>query len=696
MLVIAVLAMAVTNCCFAAENNYDVVVVGAGTGGFAASLQAARLGAKVALLEETDWIGGQMTAAAVSTMDEGERLKGPQGIYDEFRDKIGNYYARRGKSVGTCYYHNTSHCYEPSVAQKILYEMIDETNRGPRGKVLDVFLRQRVVKVLWAGNKVTGAVTQDGTEFHSKVLIDATEFGDVSPLTPAAYRSGNNLSSAAQHPACIQSITYVGIIKKYPAGVPKNLSMREPPPGYDDAFVRAAKLRMQTDGNAASMTLPVSFTAFKIYRGLPDSSNPEDYAASDGADITRTGLDWFNDYAVTTDILDRQKRKEIVCAAKLKTLDYLYFLQHELHESLWSVADDEGFDTAYNREENSCPNILDEFKAIERNMPLIPYARESRRVVGLYTLTSVDMRREGYPPSAVKQFSSAIGLGDYGNDMHGCDRDADMESEFEHAGDRTGDRGLSTGAFQVPIEALIPEVVDGLLVAEKNLSQSRLASGATRLQPITMVIGQASGALAALAATRGLQPRQVPVEEVQAALLGANSSLSPQAFADTPMGTELWRAAQFTAVHGWLTPRDTERFGYGDILSRGEMAEALAMAFSLESSFHEWRENAAQQQRYKDVPLYSRFAGAVEKLVAARVIGDCAGQAGFFCPANPATEAEMVRGIRVLAGPGAVPTAAEAVLAKHDRLIPLSKGVAAEILYSYGANRPSETAKEKQ
>jgi NADPH-dependent 2,4-dienoyl-CoA reductase/sulfur reductase-like enzyme len=68
----------------AADKSYDVVVVGAGTGGVAASIQAARQGVHVALLEETDWIGGQMSAAAVSTMDELGKLGGPQGIYSEF------------------------------------------------------------------------------------------------------------------------------------------------------------------------------------------------------------------------------------------------------------------------------------------------------------------------------------------------------------------------------------------------------------------------------------------------------------------------------------------------------------------------------------------------------------------------------------------------------------------------------------
>ena len=43
----------------------DVVIVGGGLGGVAATLAAARLGRRVVLVEEIDWIGGQLTAQAV-------------------------------------------------------------------------------------------------------------------------------------------------------------------------------------------------------------------------------------------------------------------------------------------------------------------------------------------------------------------------------------------------------------------------------------------------------------------------------------------------------------------------------------------------------------------------------------------------------------------------------------------------------
>ena len=44
----------------------DVLVVGGGTGGTAAAIQAARMGAEVLLVSEWSWLGGMLTAAGAA------------------------------------------------------------------------------------------------------------------------------------------------------------------------------------------------------------------------------------------------------------------------------------------------------------------------------------------------------------------------------------------------------------------------------------------------------------------------------------------------------------------------------------------------------------------------------------------------------------------------------------------------------
>ena len=63
-----------------------------------------------------------------------------------------------------------------------------------------------------------GVTTKKGSTFSSKILIDATEYGDIIPMTGARYRVGNSVVGNINPNSCIQDITYTAIIKKYPGG----------------------------------------------------------------------------------------------------------------------------------------------------------------------------------------------------------------------------------------------------------------------------------------------------------------------------------------------------------------------------------------------------------------------------------------------------------------------------------------------
>jgi hypothetical protein len=512
--------------------TYDVVIAGAGTSGVAAAIQAKRMGGKVALLEETDWVGGQMTAAGVTSIDEAGTIP-ENGIYKEFMNRVRANYG--SKSIATCFWSDRRKCFEPHIGQQILLQMIAEQSGA--GKI-DLLLRKRVVSVQKNGNTVTGVVDQNGTTYTAKVVVDATEYGDLLPLAGARYRVGNSTSDSVNQNACIQDITYTAVIKKYPNGVPQELVMKNPPPGYNETLKQQFARIISKDGKPNfGAGYPYNWDAHNAYRGMPDSSNPQSYTATvqDSPQISKTGVNWMNDYPATyaynapdgfqnpfmpVSFLENSSyRKQAICNAKLKTLQILYYAQTELGQTQWAVANDEGYDTAYNKEENSCSNIPAEFKAIEKHLPIMPYVRESRRIIGLHTLTANDIKRRS--GKASKVFTSVIALGDYEDDLHSCDKNNNLETSLE-----TRESIGGAGPFQIPFEAFIPETVDGFVVAEKNISQTRLTNGATRLQPVTMMTGQAAGTIAALAAQQNAQPRTVSYQSVQAALKNAGVNLS--------------------------------------------------------------------------------------------------------------------------------------------------------------------------
>lgn len=671
----------------AAAQTYDIVIAGAGTGGTSAAIQAARMGSRVALLEETDWIGGQAAAAAVSTMDEGNNLTPPSGFYREFISRMDAYYTARGKSVSTCYWGSNSHCYEPSAVRKILMQIIDEVNAGGKGHI-DLMLRDRVVRVLSSGDTVTGVVTADGKTLRSKVLIDATEYGDVLPLTPAAFRSGHSIGTDKLG-SCIQDITYTMVIKKYPNGVPKELVMKDKPPEYDK-WLPKLRASWRIDGNPIDRILPVDFAVHNAYRGLPDSSNPDPYVSAEARQITRTVLNWFNDFPTGTDLYDRSKRMQILCEAKLETLANLYYLQHELNEPLWSVANDEGYDTNFNRTQNSCPNIPAEFKAIEANFPSMPYVRESQRLIGEYTLTAGDIRREKQGAPAVKGFIDSIAVGDYADDLHGCAQPSDIETELEHLSDRPP--GFRSGPFEVPLGSFIPAKVDGLLAAEKNISQSRLANGATRLQPITMLTGEAAGTLAALAVREGVQPRAVPMEQVQIQLLKSASILAREPMPKLPIGMRPWQAAQFAVAHKWILV-EPDGFDAKSTLTRAEAAVLLDRVFlrpgkasTDESAESMYGRSTDAKATYKDVPIYAVDSAAIEGWHASGTVPGCDKGPEMFCPSEPMSTAGFLDAVYALGAGKGVHSVTKDDLRQEvnaEDAAPLTRINAVMILYNF-------------
>ncbi|HEV3198134.1 MAG TPA: FAD-dependent oxidoreductase, partial [Bryobacteraceae bacterium] len=124
-----------------AERKYDVIVVGGSAGGASAAIQAKRMGASVALLAETNAIGGQLLT--VSSIDEGWMFRNfPSGIYGELVNRVNRVYAAKGISVGGCYWDLGSRCYEPHILNQQFTAMLREANVDiyPRATFKDVVL----------------------------------------------------------------------------------------------------------------------------------------------------------------------------------------------------------------------------------------------------------------------------------------------------------------------------------------------------------------------------------------------------------------------------------------------------------------------------------------------------------------------------------------------------------------------------
>jgi hypothetical protein len=216
--------------------------------------------------------------------------------------------------------------------------------------------------------------------------------------------------------------------------------------------------------------------------------------------------------------LARERALEV---AKARTLRFVYFIQHELGFRNLGLADDE--------------------YPTKDLLPLIPYHREGRRLRGVVRFTALDIAAPFGPRDPL--YRTGVSVGDYPIDHHHKRNPAAPQHLWF----------VPVPSFSVPLGALVPEAVDGLVVADKAISVSNLANGTTRLPPVVLLTGQAAGALAALAARHGREPRAVPVRDVQRALLAAGAFLLP--YLDVPPSHPQFARIQRVGATGILKGR---------------------------------------------------------------------------------------------------------------------------------------------
>jgi len=478
----------------------DVLIVGGGASGTAAGIQSARMGVKTKILEETPWLGGMLTAAGVSAVDGNYKL--PSGFFGEFKDSL---IARYGgaDALKTGWVSNV--LFEPKTGNDILKTIASGE------KALDVNFNAKFLSISKINNGWCVNYLQDGKahKIRTKKLIDATELGDVARACGVKYDigmearavCGEDIAPEAANDV-IQDLTYVMILKDY--GVDKTIAK---PTGYDP-------------------------TLFYCSAKSPNCTNPKPGQTVWSADqMIRYGklpngkymINWpieGNDYYVNMLEMNAQEREKALADAKNFSLCYLYYMQTELGFKTFGL-DDEQFPTS------------DHF-------PLIPYHRESRRIQGKVRFNVNHVAKPFAQTEAL--YRTGIAVGDYPIDHH-----HKRYPEWEKLPEL---HFYPVPSYNVPLGALVPQKVENLIVAEKSISVSNLLNGSTRLQPVVLQIGQAAGALAAIAVKQKTDIADVPVRDVQDALLNAGAYLMP--YLDLKKNDKHFKAVQRIGSTGIL------------------------------------------------------------------------------------------------------------------------------------------------
>ncbi len=489
----------------------DVLVVGGGTGGTAAAIQAARHRVKTVLVSEFPWLGGMLTAAGVCAPDGNELLAWQTGLWGAYLQEL-----QQKQPGGLDNAWVSLFTYHPHIGAKIFADWVKSI---PNLQWISGYKPLAITK---QGDRIT-AVRFSNFIIEAKIIIDATELGDLLALGDVPHRWGwelpaefngapapyerhkprrtaemfeetSNIASspsrAGTHPYEPSApITQNELTANYPVQAPtwvfllQDYGVENTAPHISGDLAFKDKFQNAWDNYSRESFLNYGKLTDNLYMiNWPICGN--DY----GENLTRL---------IESETLAQQFLEE----AYQHSYDFASYLQSQLG-------------ARYGLAREIFPHLK-----LDRAFALHPYYRESRRLQGKVTITENDIlpvNKGRVAPLSVNKTGTinSIAIGNYANDHHYPGYDFQLKPKSI----RWGGRWTGT-PFTVPYEALYTESTPGLLVCEKNISVSHIANGSTRLQPIVMNIGQAAGMAAALCIELNCQPQELSVRMIQQALL---------------------------------------------------------------------------------------------------------------------------------------------------------------------------------
>jgi hypothetical protein len=508
------------------EISADVAVIGGGLGGVAAALAALRAGRTVVMTEEFDWIGGQLTSQGVPP-DEHSWVEqfGVTASYRALRDGIRDYYrehypltdrARADRALNPGAGWVSRLCHEPHVAVAVLESMLAPYRGSGALTLLQPYV---AVAATTDGDRVTSVTVTGCTggghvEITADFVVDATETGELVPLTGTEYvtgfesqaQTGEPSAPAIAQPLNMQAVSvcfavdhidpkiygeqvidrpaaydywrdyappfWGGNLLSWWSPNPRTLEVSErgfdPNPDDDPALVVADQRYNSGDANLWT------FRRIAARRNFADGAYESDICL-----VNWPMIDYFDSPVI--DVVDAATH---LAKARELSLSALYWMQTEAPRPDGGA----GF-----------PGLRlrgDILGGTADGLAQAPYIRESRRIRAEYTVVEQDVSLALRGDRRAASYADSVGVGMYRIDLHPST-----------GGDNYID--IASCPFEIPLGALIPQRMENLLPAGKNIGTSHITNGCYRLHPVEWNVGEVAGALASFCISRGTSPRAV-------------------------------------------------------------------------------------------------------------------------------------------------------------------------------------------
>ena len=498
------------------EAHTDILIVGAGLGGLAAALAALRLGRNVLLTEETDWIGGQLTAQGVPP-DESPWIDkfntGATQSYRSLREGVRAYYRRHYPLIKE--HRENPHLnpgmgsvspitHEPKIGLAVLEGMLTPYLASGR---LRLWLEHQPIRADVTGDHVEAVTLLDTQTRQERTVtfdyvLDATEMGDLLSLAEVEHVIGaesqaqtGEMHALSGEPNTLdqQALSWCFALDYFPG---ENHRIEKPEDydfwrGYQADFWPGPQLGWCTpeptdlhtvcrplfDGPTDAVYLE---DLWHFRRILYRKYYPNGFFPSDITLVNWPQIDYWLGPILGVSNKDAQKHLR---GTQQLSLSFLYWMQTE------APRQDGG---------QGYPGLRLRGDILGTDgLAKTPYVREARRIKARFTVLEehVGVEQRGELQGAAR-FPDTVGIGSYRIDLHPST-----------AGRNYID--IPSWPFQIPLGALLPIRVKNLLPAGKNIGTTHITNGCYRLHPVEWNIGEAAGALAAQALNLGLTPQQI-------------------------------------------------------------------------------------------------------------------------------------------------------------------------------------------
>lgn len=527
-------------------DTFDLIVLGATPAGIAAAIAAADRGLDVLLLERLSHVGG-LPANGLGATDIATRgVAG--GLFKEMTDRIRSYYAERygpdSQQVAVC---SDGFHFEPSVAEKVLLEMLAEhpsitilTRREFEALPERVERQGGRLEAIHVKHLRSGRMER----YVGSSFVDATYEGDLSAAAGVPFSTRREGTADYNEPLAGRAYQKWGAIE-----------MGEGTSGEGDDTIQAYNFRLcltDVPENRVSIQKPANYNR-EEYASLADDIKLD---RMPGAHLRER--EWDGIGRVTNIVwlpngkTDANNQHLAFISTDLPEENYPWptadwqwrdSFQQRLREYtlglLWFIQNDPEVPESFRKNALRFGLAADEY-ADNGNFPRQVYVREGRRIEGeamFLAHDAISTAPGGRPPV----HRTSITASHYPIDSHAVRKREENRVHLD------GFISIPTRPYTVPYGVIVPRGMDNLWTPVA-VSASHLGFGTIRMEPCWMALGEAAGVAVTIARKERARAAQVPIEQLQKALLQSGSVLIY--YRDVTRDDPAFPALQYLGIQG--------------------------------------------------------------------------------------------------------------------------------------------------